>query len=142
MSFHRTSSLNLAVICGVLFSGAALHAQDAQPADTQEARPADSQAALPPADTQPALPVDTQAAITTPFAVSIQKGEAIGSEQILRVKITASTNEFVFVVPRGLNLRVDASYPGKIIISKTDCTYFMTIRLIQGHLCMKNHPAV
>ena len=116
MSFPNASRFILAAIGGILLSGwAPLRAQDAQPADPQDAPPAEAPA-----------PVET------PFAVSIQKGESIGFEQIFRVKITTSTNEFAFVVPRGLNLRVDASFPGKIIISKADSTYFMTLRFIQG----------
>jgi len=124
MSFRNAFLYFRAVSCGVLLSGAALRAQDTQPASVEAAPQQDVQTAQ-------GAP-DAPATIAAPFTVSIQNGEAIGSEQVVRVTLTAGTNEFAFVVPRGLNLRVDASTPGKITISKKDCSYFVTLRLLQG----------
>jgi hypothetical protein len=73
-----------------------------------------------------------QSPTSLPFEANVSSGERIGSEQVRRVKITIGTNEFAFVVPRGLNLRVDASQPGKLTISSLDSSYFVTVRLLRG----------
>lgn len=73
-----------------------------------------------------------QSPTSTPFEANVSSGESIGSEQVRRVNIVVGTNEFAFVVPRGLNLRVDASQPGRLIISCLDSSYFVTVRLLRG----------
>ena len=81
-----------------------------------------------------ALPANAQTTdnqpVNIPFAASIHTGEKIGFEEVRRINLTVGTNEFAFVLPRGLNLRVDASAPDKITISSADCSYFLTVRLI------------
>ena len=66
-------------------------------------------------------PVDSAPAVNAQFAANIRNGGAIGSEQVRVVNLTVGTNEFGFVVPRGLNLRVDvapgwAIYPASMVM--------------------------
>lgn len=70
------------------------------------------------------------AAALIPFATTIRADEKIGFETVRRVSITVGTNEFAFALPRGTDLRVDASASDKIVISSVDSSYFVTLRLI------------
>lgn len=78
------------------------------------------------------FPAASPVATVIPFSATISTGEKIGFEPVRRVKLTVGTNELAFILPRGINLRTDASDSDKITISSADCSYFVTLRLITG----------
>ena len=62
------------------------------------------------------------------FKAELFKGEFVGVDQILRLMLTSGTNQFMIVVPRGL--QVDQSSPGKIVILSPDHSYYLIFRMI------------
>jgi hypothetical protein len=58
----------------------------------------------------------------------IQCGEFFGSDQVRRVFINCGTNQQMVLVPFGL--RLDASTPGKVVLSPADLSYSLCVRLI------------
>lgn len=58
----------------------------------------------------------------------IQRGEFFGSDQVRRVFINCGTNQLMVTVP--FALRLDASTPGKLVLSPADLSYSLCVRLI------------
>ena len=107
MSFPKTSRFLWVGLCGVLMLGGICRADESS--------------------------TDSPSAVNAPFAANIRNSGVIGSEQVRVVNLAVGTNEFGFVVPRGLNLRVDASRSDKITISSADCSYCVTLRIIRNN---------
>ena len=59
---------------------------------------------------------------------TIEAGEILGREQVLRQRIRCGTNEFAFVVPG--TLRAEISPDGGIVLGSADLTYYVTIRRV------------
>lgn len=106
MSFRKTLPLILALVGSSTVIGQKAQAQGLSPAN--------------------------QAAAVIPFAANIRTGEKIGFEAVRRVHLSVGTNEFAFILPRGINLRADGSATDKFTITSADCSYFVTLRLIAG----------
>ena len=62
------------------------------------------------------------------LTVKLRSEEPLGSGQVQRAYATFGTNQFAFVVPP--YMRMDASNPHKIIMSKPDLSCFITFRLV------------
>ena len=65
---------------------------------------------------------------TPALAVTLQHGELVGHEQVIRELIRNGTNEFVFVVPDGL--RTHAPVEGQIVLIAQDMKYYVSIRIV------------
>jgi hypothetical protein len=65
---------------------------------------------------------------TSDFAVTLLPGEPVGHEQVIRELIRSGTNEFMFVVPEGLQTRTPSE--GMIMLTSRDMRYYLSIRII------------
>ena len=63
------------------------------------------------------------------LAITLQPGEIVGHEQIVRALLKSGTNEFMFVVPEGLGIQ-NAS-EGLILMSSRDRRYYASVRLVE-----------
>jgi len=64
----------------------------------------------------------------TAFNATVRGGETIGDYQIHRAFLTLGTNQIVFTIPTGFFM--DASNPGKIVLTDPDSNYFITVRVL------------
>ena len=62
------------------------------------------------------------------LAVTLQPGESVGNEQIIREFIRSGTNEFMFVVPNGL--RTQTAPEGNIVLISREMTYYVSLRIV------------
>ena len=62
------------------------------------------------------------------LALTLQPGEMVGQQQIMRALLKSGTNQFLFVVPEGLGIQnVDE---GKIVLSSRDMKYYASVRIV------------
>jgi hypothetical protein len=62
------------------------------------------------------------------LAVTLQPGELVGHEQVIRQLIRSGTNEFMFVVPEGLRSQTPSE--GIIVLTSKDMGYYLSIRIV------------
>ena len=65
---------------------------------------------------------------TPGLAVTLQPGEPVGHEQVVRGLIRSGTHEFLFVVPEGL--RTETAPEGTIVLLTRDLSFFVSIRIV------------
>lgn len=65
---------------------------------------------------------------TPGLAVTLQPGELVGPEQVIRACIRSGTNEFMFVVPEGL--RTEAPPEGMLVLISRDMSYYVSVRIV------------
>jgi len=65
---------------------------------------------------------------TPALAVTLQAGEYVGQQQVIRGLITSGTNTFIFVVPGGL--RAETSREGRVVLTSWDVRYFLCIGIV------------
>ena len=63
------------------------------------------------------------------LTITLQPGELVGHEQIIRALLKSGTNQFLFVVPDGL--RIQDSGGGVIVMSSRDMKYYASVRLVE-----------
>jgi hypothetical protein len=66
------------------------------------------------------------------LAVSLQPGEIVGREQIVRALLKNGTNEFIFVVPE--QLRIQSLERGVIVMTSQDLSYYASVRVVEPAL--------
>ena len=64
---------------------------------------------------------------TPGLAVTLQPGELVGHEQVIREFIRSGTSEFMFVVPEGLGSKTPSA--GMIVLTSCDMRYYVSIRI-------------
>ena len=62
------------------------------------------------------------------LAVTIQPGELVGHQQVMRELLRSGTNEFMFVVPEGL--RTETAPDGMIMLITGDMSYYLSLRVV------------
>jgi hypothetical protein len=62
------------------------------------------------------------------LAVTLEPGEFVGHEQVIREHLRSGTNEFMFVVPDGL--RTETAPDGKIVLITRDMSYYVSLRVV------------
>jgi hypothetical protein len=62
---------------------------------------------------------------TPGLAVTLQAGEYVAQQQVIRALIASGTNTFMFVVPEGL--RVQPSSEGRVVLTSRDMSYFLCL---------------
>jgi hypothetical protein len=62
------------------------------------------------------------------LAVTLEPGELVGHEQVMRERLRSGTNEFMFVVPDGL--RTETAPDGKIVLITGDMSYYVSLRVV------------
>jgi hypothetical protein len=62
--------------------------------------------------------------------ISVQPGEVIGHEQIVRCLLKCGTNQFLFMLPP--NTRSSATNPETIVLSGTDGLYYLSLRVLES----------
>ncbi len=62
------------------------------------------------------------------LAVTIEPGELVGHQQVMREFLRSGTNEFMFVVPEGL--RTETAPDGKIMLITGDMSYYLSLRVV------------
>jgi hypothetical protein len=65
---------------------------------------------------------------TPALAVTLQAGEYLGQQQVVRAFITSGTNTFMFVVPEGV--RAAASGEGRVVLTSQDGRYFLYLGIV------------
>jgi hypothetical protein len=60
--------------------------------------------------------------------VTLQPGETIGHEQVMRELLRSGTNEYLFVVPDGT--RSEAEPDGRLVLSRWEKRYYVSIRVL------------
>jgi hypothetical protein len=63
------------------------------------------------------------------LAATLQPGETIGREQVVREFLRSGTNEFIFVVPDGT--RAETAPAGQIALSSWEQRFYISIRLLE-----------
>lgn len=65
---------------------------------------------------------------TPELAVTLEPGEFVGPERVIRERLTSGTNEFMFVVPDGL--KTETAPDGMIALVASDRSYFVSLRFV------------
>jgi len=64
------------------------------------------------------------------FNAQVRGGETFGDHQIQRAFLNIGTNAFAFTIPVGFFM--DASNPGKIVLTDPNSDYFITVRVMSA----------
>ena len=73
------------------------------------------------------------------FNASLRSGETVGNHQVQRAFLTIDTNQIAFMVPQGFFM--DASTPGKIVLSDDSGSLFITVRVSHPQIPAESSPA-
>lgn len=82
---------------------------------------------LPAAVSAQVIATNSLASRSQRLQVSVQPGEFVGRERVLRELVKFGTNEFLFVIPE--DARPETSKSDTVVVASRDSTYYVTFRI-------------